>query len=87
MVYHDAADEEKNWACPAAMWDEEADVGDERQPRFVYLAPDLNAVDGMRAFTLIEQIKEHMEMYDHRGEDNWLAFYHRPTGKILSARR
>lgn len=87
VIYQAATDEKKTWACPIALWNEEVDVGGERRPRFAYLACDMDAVDGMRAFAVIEEIKEHMETYIHTGEDDWLAFYDKPTNRIMNVRR
>jgi hypothetical protein len=83
VVYQDAIDEEKVWARPLSMWDEEVDVGGEKLPRFQFLAPSRDELDQNPVFRLIEAIKDNLEQYQHFGEFNTLRFYHKPTGDIL----
>lgn len=83
VIYIDVTDEEKVWARPASMWHETVVYQNESQPRFRYLARDMDELDTKPLFTLIEDITEHMQLGSF-GEDKYDAYYERATGEIIS---
>lgn len=80
VVYQDVIEEKKYWARPAPMWNEEADVGGKKQPRFQYLAQSMDELDEKPVFYLIEAIKDNMEQYQRY---NTIRFYQKQTGEIV----
>jgi len=84
VVYWDTTADAKVWVRPLSMWGEAVNAGGEAQPRFRFLAPGMDELDGAPMFRLIEAIAGNMEQYRRFGEHNVLRFYHRLTGAILT---
>ena len=83
VIYRNVSDDEKCWARPVTMWNEGITNDGEPIPRFQFIAPDLDALDSMKCFSLIESIVELAEMYDRFSENNTIAYYDREDRRVI----
>lgn len=83
VIYKNVSDDEQCWVRPATMWDETVVNNDGSVPRFQFIAPNLDALAGMKCFSLIESIVEFAEMHNHFSENNTVAYYDREERHII----
>ena len=83
VIYKNVSDDEQYWARPVTMWNEIVVNNNDLVPRFQFIAPNLDALDSMKCFSLIESIVELAEMYDRFSENNTIAYYDREEQCII----
>lgn len=79
VVYRALYGEMGLWARPAGMWNELVTRDGVSQPRFQYIASDVDELDSTPRFALIEQIAEAMQ----RNDDELSYYYHVPSGRVI----
>lgn len=77
VVYQGVTNGNRCWVRPATMWVQEVEVEGNLQPRFRYLAANLDELDEKPIFELIEAIKANMEQYHRLRECDPARFYHK----------
>lgn len=83
VIYKNVSDDAKCWARPVTMWNERVTNEGESISRFQFIASNLDVLDSMKCFSLIESIVELAEMYDRFSENNTIAYYDRENRQII----